>query len=112
LAQITDSDGSGRILEGVITVPNDAAKYGPWAGKILVAAEQQRLDNGNTSFGLVYTIDTGGTVTAYDLGISELEDLDLVPSRQTLYCLNFIKNGDSTVSRFRRAIFRPLPTMS
>ncbi len=97
LAQITNSDGSGRILEAVITVPNDATEYGPWAGKILVAAEQQTLDNGNTSFGLIYSIDTGGTVTAYDLGISEMEDLDLVASGQTLYCLNFIKNGSSTV---------------
>src|SRR5262249_33083684 len=31
----------GTHLEGVTTVSNDPARYGPWAGKILAGAEQQ-----------------------------------------------------------------------
>src|SRR6185369_13761318 len=38
-------------LEGLTTVPNDPARYGPWAGKILAGAEQ---------LGRVYAIDTNG----------------------------------------------------
>jgi len=32
VAQITRRDGNGTVLEGALTVPNDANKYGPWAG--------------------------------------------------------------------------------
>ena len=43
IAQLNDLNGNGLQLEGVVTVPNDPAKYGPWAGKILTCAEDQRL---------------------------------------------------------------------
>ena len=66
-------------LEGVITVPNDPVKYGPWAGKILAGAEQQ---------GLIYSIDTAGTVTSFALGINP-EDFDIVPPNQNFYGVNF-----------------------
>jgi hypothetical protein len=31
----------GVHLEGVTTIPNDPARYGPWAGKILTGAENE-----------------------------------------------------------------------
>jgi hypothetical protein len=40
--------GLNTHLEGVTTVPDDPARYGPWAGKILTGAENQ---------GLFYTVD-------------------------------------------------------
>jgi hypothetical protein len=66
-------------LEGVTTLPNDPSRYGPWAGKIVVGAEQQ------TRF---YTIDTAGTVVPYDLGISP-EDLDLINPNENFYGVDF-----------------------
>src|SRR5690348_7734162 len=58
LAQINDDAGSPTLLEGVITLPNDPMKYGPWAGKILTCGEVT---------GLLYTVDPAGTVTPYKL---------------------------------------------
>ena len=66
-------------LEGVITVPNDSVKYGPWAGKILAGAEQQ---------GLIYSIDTLGNVASYSLGINP-EDFDLIPANQNFFGVNY-----------------------
>jgi hypothetical protein len=83
VAQITDSNGAGTSLEGVVTVPNDSAKYGPWAGKILTCAEK---------LGLIYAVDTNGTSTAYNLGFGTPEDVRLIPSGQNLYCLDFNSN--------------------
>jgi hypothetical protein len=68
-------------LEGVITLPNDANRFGPWAGKILTGDEDEDV---------LYTIDTNGTVTPYDAttifptGIGS-EDFDLIPTNQDLY---------------------------
>jgi hypothetical protein len=67
------------VLEGVITLTNDAAavaKFGPWAGKIITGSKDQQT---------IYAIDANGTVTEYPLGI-EAEDFDLIPANQNLYC--------------------------
>lgn len=67
-------------LEGVTTVPNDPATYGPWAGKILTGAEGQ---------GLFYTIDpTTGAVASYSLGIAP-EDVDIVPPNENFFGVDF-----------------------
>lgn len=55
----------GVFIEGVTTVPNDPAKYGPWAGKIVAG--------GN----LFYAIDANGDVERFDLGIPP-EDIDII----------------------------------
>jgi hypothetical protein len=81
VAQINDSNGNGTSLEGVVTVPNDAAKYGPWAGKILTCAEKA---------GLIYAVDVNGNATAYNLGLGVPEDVRLIASGQNLYCLDFL----------------------
>ena len=80
VAQINDANGNGILLEGVLTVPNDPAKYGPWAGRILTCAEPT---------GMICAVDTNGTVTVYNLGLGTPEDVRLIPSGQNLYCLDF-----------------------
>ena len=84
IAQIDNPTGSGRKLEGVLTLPNDVAKYGPWAGKMVIGGE---------SSGLVYTVDTNGVVTPYNLGLAVPEDVRLIPApAQNLYCLDVTAN--------------------
>ena len=76
------------VLEGVITLTNDAAavaKFGPWAGKIITGSKDQQT---------IYAIDANGTVTEYPLGI-EAEDFDLIPANQNLYCaIPYASNGE------------------
>ncbi len=69
----------GESLEGVVTIPNNPGQYGPWAGKILAGAENSYQ---------LYTIDTGGAVTPYPFE-TQVEDLDLIPANQHLYCLDY-----------------------
>ncbi|MGH9902177.1 MAG: hypothetical protein ACRD68_10265, partial [Pyrinomonadaceae bacterium] len=69
----------GTHLEGVSTIPNDAARYGPWAGKILAGAENQ---------GRLYAIDPQGNTSFYQLGINP-EDIDLIPSHENFYGVDF-----------------------
>jgi hypothetical protein len=69
-------------LDGVITLTNDPARWGPWAGKIVT---------GNWEDGFIYTIDTNGVPTSYDTanlipdGIAP-DGFVLIPSNQDLYC--------------------------
>lgn len=65
----------GVHLEGLITIPNDADRYGAWAGKILAGAEHQAA---------LHTIDTSGNVETYYLGIAP-EDIDLIPANENFY---------------------------
>jgi PKD repeat protein len=66
-------------LEGLTTVPNDPARYGPWAGTILAGAENE---------GRIYAIAPNGTVTHYELGIYP-EDIDIVPARENFLGVDF-----------------------
>jgi hypothetical protein len=68
----------GARLSGVVTVPDDADKYGPWVGKILAGAKDQ---------GLVYAVDAQGGFTSYDLGTLP-EDLRLVPAHENFYAVD------------------------
>jgi hypothetical protein len=63
----------------MITVPNDVAKYGPLAGKIIAGAEDQ---------GLLYTFDTAGTVATFNVGVN-IEDIDLIPANENFFGVNF-----------------------
>lgn len=66
-------------LEGVTTLPNDPAKYGPWAGTIVAGAENQ------TRF---YTISTAGVVASFNLGIRP-EDLDVINADENFYGVDY-----------------------
>jgi len=69
----------GTHLEGVTTVPNDTAKYGPWAGKILAGAEGQ---------GCIYAIDATGAAVCHQLGINP-EDFDIIPANENFFGVDF-----------------------
>ena len=69
----------GTHLEGLCVVPQDVAKYGPLAGKILVGAEGQ---------GLLYTIDTNAVVVSYNVDVA-IEDIDIVPPGQDFYGVDY-----------------------
>jgi hypothetical protein len=66
-------------LEGVSTVPNNAVKYGPLAGKIIAGAE---------GVGLLYAFDTLGNVSTYNVGVN-IEDIDLIPANENFFGVNF-----------------------
>ncbi|MBI3880744.1 MAG: hypothetical protein HY301_11890, partial [Verrucomicrobia bacterium] len=70
-------------LEGVITLSNDVARWGPWAGKIITGAESELPPR-------IYTIATNGAVLTNYLGISP-EDFDLIPPNQDLYTFRMEK---------------------
>lgn len=69
----------GTHLEGLSTIPNNPAKYGPWAGKILVGAEEQ---------GFLYTVDVQGHIAFYQLGINP-EDIDIIPANENFFGVGF-----------------------
>ncbi len=74
----------GTHLEGLTTVPNNPAMYGPWAGKILAGAESQ---------GRIYAIAPNGTSTFYTLGINP-EDFDIIPANENFFGVSY---GSSTL---------------
>ncbi len=69
----------GTHLEGVTTVPNDVAKYGPWSGRILAGAEGQSR---------IYSIDASGNTVSFALGIQP-EDIDIVPPNQNFFGVDY-----------------------
>jgi hypothetical protein len=66
-------------LEGVTTVPNNPAKYGPWAGTILAGAEEQ---------GCLYSIAADGMSQCWQLGINP-EDIDIIPANHNFFGVDF-----------------------
>ncbi len=70
-----------KHLEGVISLANDASKWGPWAGKIVTGDENENL---------IYTVGGDGVVTQFDPtalipGGIRPEDFDVIPPNQDLY---------------------------
>jgi hypothetical protein len=66
-------------LEGVTTVPDDPGRYGPWAGKIVVGAEQQ---------GNIHTVDAQGNIATFSIGISP-EDIEIIPAGENFVGVDF-----------------------
>jgi RHS repeat-associated protein len=75
LEQFPDAPEYG--FEGLITIPNDPAKYGPWAGRILVGGETF-TDN-------LYAVYTNGVALRYDLGVYYPGDIRLIPENENFY---------------------------
>jgi hypothetical protein len=89
-----------QALGGVITLTNDVAKWGPWAGKILTG------DIYN-----LYAIDTNGIVTPYYTVINYEfgdgvfpESLCLIPANEDLY---FIDASNNKLVKISRAALAP-----
>jgi hypothetical protein len=71
-------------LEGLLVVPNDATAWGSLAGKVIAGAEGS---------GLMYVFDNGGFVETKLLSLGgdpiNIEDIDLIPSGQNFFGVNF-----------------------
>ncbi|HWS88127.1 MAG TPA: RHS repeat-associated core domain-containing protein [Pyrinomonadaceae bacterium] len=65
-------------LAGVTTIPDDADRYGPWAGKILTGAKEQ---------GAVHAIDAQGGASPYPLGVNP-EEIEIVPAHENFFGLD------------------------
>jgi hypothetical protein len=72
----------GVHLEGLSTIPDEPELYGPWAGKILVGAEELDL------FLTFSPGAPGAAPTAYNLGIRP-EDIDIIPANQNFFGVNY-----------------------
>lgn len=84
-------------LEGVIVLTNDAAKWGPWAGKIITGDEEQSPPP-------IYTIATNGVVTTNDTtlmiaGGIHTEDFEIIRPGQDFYACDLFRNLVLKVSR-------------
>ena len=66
-------------LEGVVTVPNNAAQYGPLAGKIIA---------GNENNGRLYIFDSSGFLSFMTPGV-DIEDIDHITGTENFYGVNF-----------------------
>ncbi|TSA41349.1 MAG: hypothetical protein D4R57_00715 [Verrucomicrobiales bacterium] len=84
-------------LEGVTVIPNDVARWGPWAGKIVTGDEVNFPP-------LIYAIASNGVVTNYDTttftsgGILP-EDFDIIPANQDLYVCDQARSAVAKLSR-------------
>ena len=65
-------------VEGLTTVPNDPARYGPLAGTILAGS-------GDFSGSDLYVITKAGTYTTYPLNIGDTESIFIVPPNANFY---------------------------
>ena len=70
---------AGEHLEGLITVPNAPARYGPLAGKIISGAENS---------GLLYAFDGQGNQDLYSLGVN-IEDIDMIRMDENFFGVNY-----------------------
>ena len=77
------ASGVGQVLEGPTTVPDNTARYGPWAGQILVSDEAD---------GVIWSIDpTTGTTGRWDGGgaFGSAEGVHVVPPNQNFFGVDF-----------------------
>jgi len=65
--------------EGLITVPADPLRYGPWAGKIVTGSEDAAR---------IFAIDPQGNVSFFDLGIAP-EHIKLVTPNENYFGVDF-----------------------
>jgi RHS repeat-associated protein len=65
--------------EGLITVPADPLRYGPWAGKIVTGSEDEAR---------IFAIDTQGNVSFYDLGIAP-EHIKIATPNENYFGVDF-----------------------
>jgi len=89
---ITNADGTYPAVEGMITVPNDPAQYGPLAGTILIGAETPPI---------LYSVGTNGHTTSFDFTIQP-EDIHIIQTNQDYYQTYF---GPDLVLKLPAALF-------
>ena len=63
-------------VKSVVVPPNDPAKYGAWAGKILAVARHR---------GVIYAVDADGGVESFDPGISQINNILIIPPNENFF---------------------------
>jgi RHS repeat-associated protein len=71
----------GPLFDGMVTLPNDPERYGPWAGRIIIGASVG-------SSGVLYAVNTNGDFAAYDFGLPDVELLLVVPENENLFFID------------------------
>lgn len=64
-------------LAGVVVVPDEAERYGPWAGRALVGAKDQ---------GSVHALNAQGQADSLQVGLQP-QDIDLVPAHENFFAV-------------------------
>ncbi len=82
-------------LEGMVTVPDAPARYGPLAGMIIAGAEQE---------GRLYAIAADGSTTYYEFGVN-VEDIDIIMPYENFFGVNY---GGSTLLGVPGPQFAPI----
>ena len=78
------ASGLGNI-EGLATIPDNPARYGPLAGTILAGS-------GDFAGSTIYSITAAGAVTTYNLTIGDIEEIYVVPANANFYGLDLNNN--------------------
>ena len=89
------ADISGVHLEGLVTVPDAPARYGPIAGTVLVGAENE---------GVIYVISPAGSVSSIDVDVA-VEDIDIIVPDENFFGVNY---GSSSLLGATAAEFLPI----
>jgi uncharacterized repeat protein (TIGR01451 family) len=81
VTQTITADSRGGVespvaFDSVMVAPNNAARYGPWAGKILAVAAGQ---------GRVYAIGPEGAVESFDLGLARVNNILVIPAKENFF---------------------------
>ena len=77
---------SGDNHDGLLTVPDDTQKYGPWAGRI--------LSGGGNLPGYLYAIDTNGVAVYYNMPFAA-EDILVIPDNENFFGVDSGWRGSS-----------------
>jgi RHS repeat-associated protein len=91
---------SPQFTEGLTILPDDVARYGPLAGKILA------LDETSTK---LFTVDAAGGTASFDLGVPQLEGAQLVLPNENFFGVE--QGGNEGSSRILGAPAAALSTL-
>ncbi|MDX2029471.1 MAG: putative Ig domain-containing protein [Blastocatellia bacterium] len=83
-----DAEEAPVVLEGLAIAPDDAGRYGPWAGRILASAPNR---------GAIYSVDADGRVDAFEMGISQINNLLLIPAKENLFGVAIESSGRAAI---------------
>ena len=89
------ADLPGVHLEGLVTVPDAPARYGPLAGAILAGSENE---------GVIYVIHADGSVGSIDVNVN-VEDIEIIVPYENFFGVNF---GTSAILGATAGDFLPI----
>ncbi|MFN0083924.1 MAG: putative Ig domain-containing protein [Blastocatellia bacterium] len=82
-----DAEASPVAFEGLALAPDDSARYGPWAGRILAISPS----------GGIYAVDAEGRVKAFEMGVPQLNNILLIPAKENLFGMGIESPGRAAI---------------